>query len=61
MEVIIRPDERAAATLVARVLAHELSARPQLVLGLATGRTMEQVYDELARQHREARAILIIS
>ena len=53
MEVIIRPDERSAATLVARVLAHELVARPQLVLGLATGRTMEQVYDELARQHRD--------
>ncbi len=55
MEVIIRPDERVAANLVARVIARELSARPQLVLGLATGRTMEKVYDELARQHREER------
>ncbi len=53
MEVIICPDERAAANLVARVIAHELHARPQLVLGLATGRTMEKVYDELARQYRE--------
>lgn len=54
MEVIIRPTETAAATLVARVIARELRARPQLVLGLATGRTMEQVYDELVRDHREA-------
>ncbi|MEI8063725.1 MAG: glucosamine-6-phosphate deaminase [Verrucomicrobiota bacterium] len=53
MEVIIRPTETAAATLVARVIARELQARPQLVLGLATGRTMEKVYDELAREHRE--------
>ena len=54
MEVIIRPTEAAAAALVARFIARELRARPQLVLGLATGRTMEKVYDELAREHREA-------
>lgn len=54
MEVIIRPTETAAAALVARVIARELQARPQLVIGLATGRTMEKVYDELAREHREA-------
>jgi glucosamine-6-phosphate deaminase len=53
MEVIIQPNEDAAARLVARIIARELHARPQLVLGLATGRTMEKVYDELARQHRE--------
>ena len=55
MEVIIRSTEPAAATLVARVIACELRARPQLVLGLATGRTMEKVYAELVREHREAR------
>ena len=54
MEVIIRPTESAAAALVASDIARELRARPQLVLGLATGRTMEKVYDELAREHREA-------
>ncbi len=54
MEVIIRPTESAAAALVASVIARELRARPQLVIGLATGRTMEKVYDELARAHREA-------
>ena len=53
MEVILQPDELAASKLVARILARELRARPQLVLGLATGRTMERVYEELARLHRE--------
>ncbi|MBM3861482.1 MAG: glucosamine-6-phosphate deaminase [Verrucomicrobia bacterium] len=53
MEVIIRPDEQTAARLVAGIIAKELHARPQLVLGLATGGTMEKVYDDLARRHRE--------
>ena len=53
MEVIIRPTEAEASRLVAAIIAHELQARPQLVLGLATGGTMEQVYGELARLHRE--------
>jgi glucosamine-6-phosphate deaminase len=51
MEVIIRPDRHAAAGLVAALIARELRARPSLVLGLATGRTMEIVYDELVRLH----------
>ncbi|MCX7887510.1 MAG: glucosamine-6-phosphate deaminase [Verrucomicrobiae bacterium] len=53
MEVIIRPDEAAAARLVAQIIAKELRARPHLVLGLATGATMERVYEELVRMHRE--------
>ena len=53
MEVIIRPDAEAAAWLVARLIAHDLRANPHLVLGLATGRTMEAVYAQLARLHRE--------
>ena len=53
MEVIIRPDAAAAANLVARLIARDLRAHPQLVLGLATGRTMESVYDRLVRMHRE--------
>jgi len=47
MEVIIQPNEAAAASLVARVVAHDLRANPHLVLGLATGRTMEAVYRHL--------------
>jgi glucosamine-6-phosphate deaminase len=54
MEVIIRPDGDRAARLVAALIAEELRARPQLVLGLATGRTMERVYHLLVQMHREA-------
>jgi len=53
MEVIIQPQQEAAAHLVARVIAHELRANPHLVLGLATGSTMECVYRQLVRMHRE--------
>ena len=52
MEIIIQPDVDAAALLVARVIAHEVRRKPDLVLGLATGRTMEAVYAQLARMHR---------
>jgi glucosamine-6-phosphate deaminase len=48
MEVIIRPDAEAAAELAARLIAARLRAKPDLVLGLATGRTMERVYGRLA-------------
>lgn len=53
MEVVIRPDAEAAATLVARIIAKELRVNPHLVLGLATGRTMESVYQVLVRMHRK--------
>ncbi len=55
MEVIIQPTEEAAAFLVARIVAHDLRMNPHLVLGLATGRTMECVYRRLVRMHREER------
>lgn len=53
MEVIIRKDAEAAAGLAARLIARQVREKPSLVLGLATGRTMESVYRELARMHRE--------
>jgi glucosamine-6-phosphate deaminase len=53
MEVIIRQNEEAAARLVAQLVARQLRRKPDSVLGLATGRTMERVYAELARLHRE--------
>lgn len=53
MEVIIQRDAGAAANLVAQIIGRELRANPNLVLGLATGRTMEAVYERLARLHRE--------
>jgi len=52
MEVIIQPNEAAAASLVARIVAHDLRANPHLVLGLATGKTMEHVYRQLVRLHQ---------
>jgi len=55
MEVIIQPNEPAAAALVANIVAHDLRANPHLVLGLATGRTMEQVYRKLVTLHKEQR------
>src|SRR5712671_4661838 len=54
MEVIIQPTDESAAALVARVIAHDLRANPHLVLGLATGQTMERVYRNLVRMHKEA-------
>lgn len=53
MEVIIAPDRELAALLTARILAKELKAKPALVLGLATGRTMERVYDFLVVLHQQ--------
>lgn len=52
MEVIIRQDAEAAARLVARIVEKDLRAKPGLVLGLATGRTMERVYRILVGRHR---------
>jgi glucosamine-6-phosphate deaminase len=53
MEVIIRPTADDAAELVAAIIASELRVNPHLVLGMATGRTMESVYARLVRLHRE--------
>jgi glucosamine-6-phosphate deaminase len=53
VEAIIRPDPNGAARLVARIIAKELRANPSLVLGLATGRTMEAVYQVLAHMGRQ--------
>lgn len=53
MEVVIRPTVEKAANLAAALIAKELRAKPHLVLGLATGRTMEIVYEGLVRMHKE--------
>jgi glucosamine-6-phosphate deaminase len=53
MEAIIRPTEDSAARLVEQIIAGELRRNPSLVLGLATGRTMEAVYRLLVQNHRE--------
>jgi glucosamine-6-phosphate deaminase len=53
MEAIIRPNKDSACLLTARLIAKALRAKPDLVLGLATGRTMERVYELLAEMHRK--------
>ena len=47
MQLVIRPNANAAAELVAQHIAGQLKANPRLVLGLATGRTMDSVYARL--------------
>jgi CRISPR-associated exonuclease Cas4 len=41
MEIVIKSNADAAATLTAQLIAARVRAKPDLVLGLATGRTME--------------------
>lgn len=55
MEVIIRPTKESAVQLTADIIADDLRKRPTLVLGLATGKTMETVYDKLADLHKNAK------
>lgn len=52
MEILILPDARSAERLAATVVADRMAAKPDLVLGCATGNTMEGIYDELVRLHQ---------
>src|ERR1035437_2319740 len=54
MEVIIQSNAEMAARMVADPIARALAGKPDLVLGLATGCTMEAVYHQLVRWHQEA-------
>lgn len=51
MEVIIRSDGVAIATIVADTISSLLTRKPDAVLGLATGSSPLAVYDELARRY----------
>lgn len=53
MELVIQPDAKRAAWLVASLMAKAIRKKPHLVLGLATGRTMERVYHYLVQMHRD--------
>ncbi len=55
MQVVIRETKDAAVRLAAAVIAAALRETPHLVLGLATGRTMEALYAWLAAMHQEER------
>lgn len=48
MEVIIAKSASSAAGLVSSIIANAIKEKPQLTLGLATGRTMESLYGMLA-------------
>ena len=52
MEVIIRPTTAQAVELTARLLADTVKAKPACKLGLATGATMEAVYDVLVKMNK---------
>ncbi len=53
MEVIIRPTREDASWLVARIIERAVRSNPHIVLGLATGRTMERLYAMLAQLHKD--------
>lgn len=52
MEVLILPDPAAVAIAAADLLAAAVANKPDLVLGLPTGRTPLPFYDELAARHQ---------
>jgi glucosamine-6-phosphate deaminase len=55
MEVVIQPSGQAIAVLVADEIERLLVAKPDAVLGLATGSSPLTVYDELVRRHQAGR------
>jgi glucosamine-6-phosphate deaminase len=52
VEVIILPDDLEVAAVAADAIEALVRAKPDAVLGLATGSSPLPVYDELARRHR---------
>ncbi len=54
MEVVIRADYRQMSRVAAEVVVDVLNAKPNAVLGMATGSTPLGLYQELVRLHREA-------
>ncbi len=53
MDVIIQSNAETAAQAAADLISRALSSKPDLRLGLATGCTMESVYDQLVQKHQE--------
>jgi glucosamine-6-phosphate deaminase len=52
VEVIIQPTAEAASQIAARLVARQVRAKPDSVLGLATGRTPLMLYELLGNMHR---------
>lgn len=55
MDVVIRKDADAAANLVAKLTVNAVNQKPAAVLGLATGRTMEIVYDKIVAMYKDGK------
>jgi glucosamine-6-phosphate deaminase len=53
VELLIRPTREHVARLAARIVAERVREKPTLVLGCATGKTMDRLYDELVALARE--------
>lgn len=53
MQVIIRSTPEKAYLLSAMLIAKMVKQKPDLVMGLATGGTMERIYDILAQMHKD--------
>ena len=53
MEIVIQPTPEAASLITAHIIANLVRAKPDCVLGLATGSTPLLMYRELVRMHRE--------
>jgi len=53
MEIIVKDSPEEMTQAAARVVARTLNAKPNAVLGLATGSTPLGLYEELVRMHRE--------
>ncbi|NLV92272.1 MAG: glucosamine-6-phosphate deaminase [Firmicutes bacterium] len=53
MKTMIFPDHAAMSRYAAQMIADQVRANPASVLGLATGSTPEQTYEELVKIHRE--------
>lgn len=51
MQVIVTPDPGAAFQQAASIIAGEIRSNLSPVLGLATDRTMEEIYDLLVQDH----------
>lgn len=54
MQVVILPTADLACELVATIMERQIRRHPDSVLGLATGRTMEMLYDKLVLKHIES-------
>ncbi len=53
MQVVISPTKEDATELAAKIIADRIRNFPDSTLGLATGVTMERLYDVLVRMHKQ--------